>query len=329
VQKGLVGANEEMKANEPMKTAIASSESLVRTLKDTLGLFKTYKELHDCLHTAQLQLPSLENSARTLNTVTESVDTLDQTVEIFQNAADSAIGFIANLPSTPVTLRSKESAWQKRFQDAVNQARAALNQGQSPQAQLAGKTLRSIIKIQHPRINGELRSCVSGMDLEGLKSLFSELADMPGVGEGNSANFRDGRDASGQIHQQLQTQLMGHNAWQDIDTDLWNVEEELVNAIATSSEIVGALWHQVSDRLQVLIAEEPSAVWSSNISNLQSQVNACLVARNWSEMSRQFSRFQRVCRRRFYDVDRAMKETAEQTSGLTTILNQILTQLAS
>jgi|GEM_PF-2574933 len=328
VKVGLHGASGAMVANTPLKDKMTAGASLLRGIKDNLGLFNTYKQLHDCLHSAQLQLPGLEQAAKLLNTVAQAGDDLDLALSVFQQQTGSAHGFVAGMPASPPSLRSKEAAWLKKFDEAVDRCRQALDQGQSTNAQLAGKSLRTLIKVQHPRINGELRACAESMDMQGLTNLFGEVATLTGIPDETIARFRDGSSASAQIQQQLQALLTQHDNWQDIDTDLWNIEEELGGLDSTAADIIDALWNRVSDMIAPLLAQEPSAVWSANINGLQNKTTTSFAARQWDTLALDFRRFQRACRMRFFSVDTSLKETARETAELATSLNEILTKLA-
>jgi len=308
--------------NSGLQALVAASSDLIRKLRADLALFKSYKDLHDRLHQVQIRLPRVESAARNLATDPMAADQMDEFLASFSAEKGGMQAAINTLPMTPPTLRMKEAAWLKLFDEAIKTGRGGLARSDEESARFAAKMFRRVLRVHLPRINGELSVCAEAMNLLGLRELFANATDLPGLSAEAKKSFEGAQITTGQVSQRLQAQLKLHSAWQDVDGNLWSAEDALSHWQTDPGDF-DALWNALFRDLGRIMASQPAGDWVHDLSPLINEVDAKRRSNDWPGVSKAFPRMQRACRVRFFDVDNDLRNLADEATTIGDALNTL------
>lgn len=312
--------------NKALRAHLDKSKELMEKLRTNLALFKSYKNLHDGLHQVQLLLGSVENAAKRLPD-SGAADQMDEYLSVFSREAKTTQATIETLPGEPPTLRMKESVWLKQFVEALETGRSGLAHSEQGPARQATKTLRRVLRFQMPRINTELSVSAEAMNLVGLRDLFADATILPGLSDEATRSFKAGQSSTDQVFQRLQAQVSLHSAWQNVDQMLWQIEDALSQSVEADPGDFDAVWNALHIELQKIIGNEASTQWVQTLSPLVDQIVALRTNNIWPDIPKAFSKMQKACRYRFFDVDADLRNLASEVAAIGESLNTLLSKL--
>lgn len=300
---------------EPRR-AILASRGVLTGLRDILGLFKTYKDLHDRLHHVQLRLGRMQREARQLGTRSESWDLLDEYWLSLAGEEPASRVLLAALPGEPMDLRRTEEEWIGDFAGIVRQGRTGVTRAEAEAVQSSVRTLRRLLRSHLPRLNGKLNVYAKTLDLVGLSRIFADSA------------LAEARDATQRLADRLKVRVDVHSSWQVIDQILWEVDEQLMRPARIDPGDFAAIWGDLQRELDRITAPEAGADWAQELRPLLDRADAARRESNWTAVADVFSPLDRRCRVRFFEVDSDLRAFAGEIAGIGGALADLLTRLA-
>jgi hypothetical protein len=209
------------KTDSKFRETIGMSKVRFEVVRSELDRLARYKELHDCLHTLQMQLPAINRAARSFPA--EPVAGKELTLYVDQLARQARR---ARKSSAGLLTEAKELAWIEDFDQALAAAQVAIRSAAAAPLGEAVDTLSRLLP-EAVRINEKMNGAACRL-APALEELAKSLDDLPGrppaaAGAGNGG-IVDRLDAGVHALDGLAPQLAGlantHDNWQEIETAL-------------------------------------------------------------------------------------------------------------
>lgn len=319
--------------NVASKMEMASVHSIVEQSRDVLteltakiDLLRTYKALHDALHTAKMQFRSLESAARQMASDPMATCDFGQSVTGMETLATSMADIIGDFPAEPPAIRQDELEWLTRFTAAVGIGRDAADAGEHVAARQGVQGVRTVLKTEPSRIDGRLSRTAKEIDLTQLKNIFAQAAAVPELAA-EAAVFDQGRAATEQLQQQIKSHISQHASWQAIDRSLAGADDIMRMFTKDEPWDFDALWKGLKEGVNALIAAETQAEWAKKLASVITRVDTTRAASDWPKLPVDFGRFRQEATVQFYVVDTKLKGLATEVNTIGAPLRQLLDQL--
>jgi hypothetical protein len=318
-----IGTLGEESVNTGLRNYLKNGSGLLVNLRANLGLFQSYKNLHDSLHRVQRQIKFLESAAKGLP---ETAESLDEFLGIFMGETQTAEAAINSLPGTPDIFRPPEKEWLATFKNALQECRSCMDRGDSEGAPKEARIVRRYLRSEMPRIDLALSNAARAMNLKGLKDLFKTASHLPGLSTEAVTSLETGRNSTEQISQRVDAHLELHNTWQRIDRDLWDAEDSL-KLMGTDPEDFEIVWIPLLTKVQALIAADATSQWALALGPLAQTVETCRTTPGFQGLGKSFLNLQKACRSRFFDVDTSLRNLAAEVAAIGESVDNLLTKL--
>lgn len=310
----------------PVREIVLQSRGVLTELTAKIDLLRTYKALHDALHTAKMQFRSLETAARQMASDPMAAMDFGQAVTGMETLATSMAGIISEFPAQPPAIRQDEMEWLARFNAAIAIARSAADSGEHVAARQGVQGVRTVLKTEPSRIDGRLSRTADEIDLTKLKDLFAAAAAVPELAADASA-FEQGRAAAEQLLRQVKAQINQHANWQAIDRSLAGADDIMRMFTPDEPWDFDALWKGLKEGVNVLIAVETQAEWAKKIATVIAKVDATRAASEWPKLPVDFGRFRQETTVQFFVVDTKLKSLSSEVNVIGEPLRKLLEKL--
>jgi hypothetical protein len=264
----------EVRATAPVGEAIAEAHDDLADVMSRLRLLNACKNVHDLLH--QIQVGPYQDVAALL-LGREAFDPIQltqlsanaQTVEDSGNRIESILQLIT-LPAGSDLQAPSDTGWLDDLRDAVAPLKVAPAVLASVRSGVY--TLRILLRNQLPAYDAAILDAADGIPFTGLIAFLRSAAALDAVPNAVTTAAPD----LAALDDQLKRLVQLHRAWQQIDVDLWQVDQEIWPKPETADAgVVAFLWKRLSRSLASVRALDANS-WDSNLDPAMERVNAAL-----------------------------------------------------
>lgn len=310
----------------PVHAVMKRSQGVLTELTASIELLRTYKSLHDVLHTAKMQFRSLETSARQMAGDPLAAGDFSQAVMSMELLVTSMDSIIHELPAAPSSIRQDEKDWLVRFTAAIGIARQAADAADHVSARQGVQGVRTVLRTEPSRIDSRLSRTADEIDLSKLKDVFTAAAALPDLAE-DASMLDQGRAATEQLLRQLKAQINQHANWQAIDRSLAGADDIMRTLTPDEPWDFDALWKGLKEGVNVLIAVETQSEWAKKITAVTTRVDATRSAGDWAKLPVDFTRFRQETTVQFFVVDTKLKALSTEVNAIGAPLRNLLNEL--
>jgi len=287
-------------SGEPeMRLAMDRARSDFEQARTQIYVLSDQKEMHDELHhlqttfVGQLVLQAQDfPSEQARDALSDHTMTLDVAIEKLKNTAAHT-----NLTTT-------DSVWIQKLETVRDQVMLAVETGDRTSLDKAIREISRIMATQPSVINDRLKSAAKALKLEDLVASLSAVRDrmLPRLDSVAGQKFQDGVAMIEALSTRLADLTNQHDAWQQIDRDIRQIEANLKYGIAP---IVDS-WPGIKEQVDPLSEGNPKLV--ATIEGL----DRALAATGEKDIERAFKLFNAQAGRTFYLVDAALKTLCKE-----------------
>ncbi|MCM3871379.1 MAG: CHAT domain-containing protein [Pyrinomonadaceae bacterium] len=276
-----------------------------------IDILSDYKELHDNLHDLQfawfplvrLKIEGLPDTKGAISDLRSYERDLRSVIGKLRDAVNNN-----NVPAT-------ESIWINTLEDA----RLALKQGiESAEAKMdliniAVTKISQVLQIQPTYINGSLMRAIGALRLMDLKSTVQRVLDKLIVKDPTSDSvqrFREGIKALNKMDSELGELMKEH--------DIWQANEGKMPMIRLMLEHLAPfeiLWQRLKSESSPLYNGKTEE-WATDMQNDESAVDQALKDQSLPRVKESFNMFDKDATRRFWDVDKLIKQKCKELSKI-------------
>ncbi|MFP5261793.1 MAG: toll/interleukin-1 receptor domain-containing protein [Blastocatellia bacterium] len=292
----------------------AAFESVFMTSRKHFDTLAYYKELHDLLHTLQLQcydclVGAIRTARRDPDDILVWADVsgaqmaLRKIVEDF----DKVVRRTCHARTAPL--------WIPKFVGDLKVLSKAIEQKDMGQIDNALKPIERILATEASQINDRLFGVLEGLAIDDLMDALDKLcSSLRGAGLNPRAvkKFEDGAQAIRELNESLGIMIKSHNTWQYIDNKLRLIQTTMIIDLA---ELENS-WDELRSLTETQCCSCDEG-WAELIRQDIVELDAALTAGiEASKIRGQFQSFRGKMKHRFYSVDFDLKDLCQKLFGV-------------
>lgn len=306
------------------RSTIVQYKETLEGVQNGISLLDGYKGLHDCLHLLQIkQISLLIASTAAIASDDVQYDALREYKDQVRTQVQSARGVAERLPDEP-TLRSVETKWIDELETAAKFLQKSLDDRNPSMAKIGIIKMSRVLQFQPPRLNDLILAAAKELPLQQLSAALSQLA--PGSAQA-TAELANAQTALERLGQALRGRVGEHDIWQEIDKQIW-VIEQLLAETADQTDDFTAAWPDLKTPLRTMADLSPEAEWSRNVKNYSDRIDIELLRLQQLEAApadakppksmllNRFADLRSEARLRFFIVDQQLKRDCELLVGI-------------
>ena len=304
-----------MRLGDPtVKQALAQWSEKLTVIARTLELLAAYKTMHDGLHTLVMQqLWAAEDSVKRFTTDTIAVVALDNVVNAIRMCCENAEEAASVLADT-ASERGLESAWTDSLRQVAAQLSMAMDTLDRGLATRAVWAFRKVLRQEPARLDGLLVRNVDALPLDALSAALQQIKDVANDADpASAARLGAGLEGLRQLAPMLRGRVGEHRRWQDVDTQLWAVDEQFGLGPAEIWDSLDLFWPEARSRAAQLSALAPAESWASDLHTNAGRVDAAMAKHDLVAARSVFHRYRSAAQMQFFRVDRKLKQECSAT----------------
>lgn len=243
-----------------------------------IGVLGYYKDLHDQLHTLQLQC--YQRLIRLLQDVKKSPDDSSPWENGFElEMVIQEIKWRLEQLADPEIVSQRGVYWVPKLIETLNLLSLALRNFDVRQMEKTLGTVGRVLRVEPDRLNLSLREAARALPLGELVVSLSRVCDRLDRGRAASGavgSLKEGVAALGKLASRLDSLIGQHDKWQTLDVELMRAEAEGLAELAASwpdlkkdteaqfqgrtEEWVPLLAHDAEKLTQAIAAQEPNQI---------------------------------------------------------------------
>ncbi len=324
----IAGGREEAQNDERIGLAMSQLEDTIGALNRRATALMVSKRLHDALHRIQVNVLPLWR--RGIDNMASSPDlwrgiVADRQRELRSEAQAMQGEFAILRPDD--ALQEQAAATVAALRASADKADAALAANDDPGLKGALLAVRDTVKDDMRNYAGKIEANREALDLGVLAASLTRLADHA-TDQALVENARKAASALAAIMQDLNLFGPQHRLWQDLDVQLWLLEEQFGYLSMGPAAFAGFnfQWDKIMTAFEKL-AGQPPADWYERATALRkSFLDACPIpvsALPNAAASSRFEDFVLEVRRIFQTIDQRMKDICNLLREITLQLAQI------
>jgi CHAT domain len=308
--KGLY-ALADLMADSEVNEAVKAGREKLQDACQQIEVVSTYKDLHDQLHTLEFQVyrtiiqeaRNFPNSETALDNLTDYELTLQQITSNLREIAERQL------------LKSQETEWIKKLEQAGAELHAAIETLNLRQLQRAIWLLNQVLAIQPAIIDTSLKKTAEALPLAVLVQHMSKIRNgvvnviLASKESEKIRQFQEGVTALETMEQSLASLISSHYEWQTIDLELRRIE----GTLEKDTFELEMSWPDLQMRLEAQCGncEED---WAIALKQDREKLDKALKAQPPTpDLSRRFFRsYRRRASERFYRIDVDLKKFCGQ-----------------
>ncbi len=298
--QGLQALGEMVQALPEVRAAVISFSASLRAATQQVDRLGDYKDLHDLLHQIQYQCYA--------TIVREATRFPDETsLEILNEYARNLRDILTRLESIVALHRIQpaETAWIQEVANAQAELKTATEALDNTSLKNAVWRLKRILSTQPVRINSSLINSAQALNLpallEALEHIALGLVDLP-IDVDRLDQFRTGLLALRTLNERLQSMLCDHEAWQNLDFELRQVENMLEKDL---SELQFS-WQMLKTQAAPLY-QGCSEQFALDLEKYRQALDEALPSGNPIKIRQAFGNFRHEAGSHFYKIDLDLK----------------------
>lgn len=300
-----------------VRTAIISFGNDFATTQRELTRLYTLKRIHDQFQTLEFQYSLLHNEQNRLKgqeaDFWESIFLTEPEIQV-------VLGDLLLAAQNPELLAA-ETRWTQQVEQIQHHFRQAVEQNNDAALKTATDSLTRLLNRQPTRINVQLVAASRSLGLSRLATLMGTISEALAASLEHAVDvpqLQAGVTALQNLEQQVLALASDHDAWQELDEELRQVEVSLGQDLAHIEDS----WVILRQLGEALFFDQEEA-WATELQSLIGQLDTALKNRLVVPFRRLFRRFSTLANRRFYWVDRQLlalgkelQQVGESLSGM-------------
>ncbi|MCA9996325.1 MAG: hypothetical protein KDE56_11290 [Anaerolineales bacterium] len=296
-------------------TAIISFGNDFATTQRELTRLYTLKRIHDLFQTLEFQYSLLHNEQNRLKG--QEAD-FWESIFLTEPEIQGVLGDLLAAAQNPELLAA-ETRWTQQVEQIQHHFRQAIEQSNYTSLKTATESLTRLLNRQPTRINVQLVAASRSLGLSRLATLMGTISTALAVSSehmGDVPQLQAGVTALQNLEQRVLALASDHDAWQELDEELRQVEVSLGQDLAYIEES----W-LILRQLGELLFFDQEEDWAAELKSLTGQLDNALTARLVVPFRRLFRRFSTLANRRFYWVDRQLLALGKELQQVGESLN--------
>lgn len=300
-----------------VQTAIVSFSNDFASTQRELNRLYTLKRLHDRFQTLEYQYSLLHNEQ---NRLKEQEANLWESIFLTEPEIQVVLADLL-LEAQHPELLAAETRWTQQVEQIQHQFREAVEHNNHTALKTATDSLTRLLNRQPTRINVQLVAASRSLGLSQLATLMGAISQALATSPEHVADvplLQSGVTALQNLEQRVLQLANDHDAWQELDEELRQVEVSLGQDL-THIENSWVILRQLGEGLFFTQEED----WATELKTLVRQLDTALAERLVVQFRRLFRRFNTLANRRFYSVDlqllalgKELQQVGESLSGM-------------
>jgi len=304
-QKGLEALIKLM-SDAAVREDVGKFEALFHSSAKQIGVLGYYKELHDQLHTLQLQ--SYQRLVGLLQDVKKSPDDSSAWENGFEHEmVIQEIKCGLEQLADPEIVSQRGVSWVPRLIDTLKRLSQALKTCDAGQMEKELGNVRRALGVEPDRLNLRLIEAARALPLTELVNSLSRVCDRLDRGRAASGAvgcFKEGVGALGKLASGLDYLIGQHDKLQRLDVELMRAEAEGLAELAGS-------WPDLKKEAQ---CEGLTEEWVPLLAEDAEKLTQAIAAQEPNQIRQYFRRFRTRVSRHFYQADLMLKKLCEELS---------------
>jgi hypothetical protein len=273
-----------------------------------IGVLGYHKDLHDELHTLQLQC--YQRLIRLLRDVKMSPDDSSPWEDGFElEIIIEEIKWRLNQLADPETVSQRGVYWVPKLVESLNLLSRALRDCDSQQLEKTLGAVGRILRVEPDRLNSSLREAARALPLGELVVSLSNVCDR--LDRGRAApdavdSLRKGIAALGKLASRLNSLIARHDRWQRLDVEFLRVEAEGLAELAGS-------WPDLKKDVEAQ-CHGCTEEWVSLLVQDTEKLTQAVAAEEPNQTRQYFRSFRNRVGLQFYQTDLMLKKVCDELS---------------
>jgi hypothetical protein len=314
-QKGLEALIKLM-SDAAVQADVGKFEAHFQSSAKQIGVLCYYKDLHDQLHTLQLQ--SYQCLVGLLQDVKKSPDDSSAWESGFdyEMVLQEVQGGLERL-ADPEIVSQRGVSWVPRLIDTLKRLSRALKTCDVGQMEKELGNVRRALGVEPDRLNSRLIEAARALPLAELVNSLSRVCDRLDCGRAASGavdSLKEGVCALGKLASRLDYLIGQHDKLQRLDVELMRAEAEGLSELAAS-------WPDLKKEAQ---CEGLTEEWAPLLAEDAEKLTQAIAAQEPNQIRQYFRRFRARVSRQFYQADLMLKKLSEELSRVGEPLAKVL-----
>jgi hypothetical protein len=291
-----------------------------RTARNQIALLSAFKDLHDALHEIQHRLFEVIEKAIS-SFAREPAQSTEDLQEYQSTLSDPYIKSVLAVVEAKQAAAEEASAVLQQLEQVSEKLRLGVQQGAQQMLNAALKCLVRVLTVRPPLIDRALHQASKMLPLHELADalgVVSQELGRTGLEADKLRRFADGIESLQRLDVGLRMLIDAHFKWQDLDIELRRVEFSLERG---TQELADG-WPELKERGEGLARVNLDG-WGAEFLDLAAKVDRCLAAGTPDVIDR-FKRWRRMAAKRFFEVDKALKNQCGLLQSICAPLDSVL-----
>jgi hypothetical protein len=314
---GLVALGELMRCPEARSTVIAFQKDFEVACRQ-IDIVANYKELHDQLHKLEFQcyIPILQS----LNRLPDDTNALEE-LKDYELTLQDVLTVMQDVIGRG-TIPNSEIIWLENLYRAQKELCRAIEELDLERLKKTIRLLNHVIATQLSRINTKLNAAAQTLRLPDLvaamTAVWGKLAKST-LNQEKVKQFQQGVEALANLNCRLEALVLGHDRWQEFDSELRRIENNLIE--------LETFWFDLKKKAEILFtpAEEK---WIISFQKASQDLDAALNDQNPTKVKNCFRTYRQRASKRFDEVDGKLKCQCQELREIGEPLSFVLGMIA-
>lgn len=289
-------------SNPEVRAAVVAFRTDFEAAREHIEVLGHYKDLHDLLHTLELQCySSLVQEIRRFPSDDTGLDILRDCLLTLQQIVEDI-----HRVTSKLALATSETLWIRDLEHAQGSLQEAIEKSDEPQLQITILRINQILETLPSQINTRLNTVARSLRLpalvQGITYILGYMSDSNLEPE-RISQFQNGVSVLTKLDGGLATLVKNHDEWQAIDLRLRQIGVSLEDTILKLE--MSWPYLKTMSELQCIGSEES---WAQSFKEECENLESAIITKNTVKVKQYFRSYRRRVSLRFYKVDRDLKQ---------------------
>lgn len=316
-----IGIINNWKRDPQIRDLIIGSKVRLQSVVINVELFRSYKDMHDCLHRIQVtHYPPMERAVE--NFTSSNVD-YDEIHLALDALSTEAAAFRVSVTKLPFERRAQELRKANELDQALDILSITFANADPVRFGAGLSSLRRIFRQYSVALNSRMLEVARNLPIADLIATLKSAHDFIPSGESDVARLSEAIDALQRLWHELSRDIETHGVWQELDTELWEAEAGLKR---NDGDAFGNSWPILGEGVTKLCAAAPTELWSRELYTKANEVQTRFppTMPPGQEFWEKFRIFASGARRRFFMVDGSLAIQSAELLDLKKPLDELL-----
>jgi hypothetical protein len=291
--------------NKEVSGKVFAFRHFFQTARDQIALLGDYKELHDTLHDIQMGL--YERIEKAIGCITEQQEQVKEELRDYRlTLNDTYIKRVWAITGRKSVAAGEAILILAKLEQVSENLLLGIDQVAPKALQIALRCLTVVLTTRPPLIDQALFQASQTLPLRGLVSSLEVVCQEIGrliLDPEKMGQFTRGIEALQRLDISMTMMIDAHSKWQEVDIQLRRIEFSLYH---DTTELV-LTWPELKGQAERL-ARSNFDGWGGEFLADTAALDASLALPDVETVQRSFKRCRRKAARRFYDIDKMLKE---------------------